>query len=154
MARVILPQVLSIYEGFATRPGAVRDDSVAFATALLAAQNYGRSREWWQRLASVQDTSGEARRNLAYLAAREGDRDAVARESDQWELHPPLFSPGLVSYRRAQVFAELGDKPRAIALLRQAFAEGYPFSVTIHRDIHLQSIWNEPGFLDLMRPKD
>jgi tRNA A-37 threonylcarbamoyl transferase component Bud32 len=154
MARAILPRVLSTYEGFATRPGAIRADSAAFATGLLAAQNYGRSREWWKRLASVQDTSGEARRNLAYLAAREGDREAAAREIGQWELHPPAFSPGLVSYRRAQIAADLGDKSGAIVLLRQAFAEGYQFSSSIHRDIQLQSIWNDPGFRDLIRPKD
>jgi tetratricopeptide (TPR) repeat protein len=154
MARAILPRVLSTYEGFATRPGAVRADSVAFATALFAAQNYGRSREWWQRLASVQDTSGEARRNLAYLAAREGRRDAAVHESDQWELHPPPYSPGQVPYWRAQIAADLGDKAGALALLRRAFAEGYPFSPAIHRDIELRSIWNDPGFRDLMRPKD
>jgi serine/threonine-protein kinase len=154
MARTILPKVLSIYEGFAMRPGANRADSVAFATALFAAQNYRRSRELWQRLASAQDTSGEARRNLAYLAAREGDRGATTREIDQWELHPPPLSPGLVSYRRAQIAADLGDTPAAVALLRQAFAEGYQFSPSIHRDIHLQSIWNDRGFRDLIRPKD
>jgi hypothetical protein len=69
-------------------------------------------------------------------------------------LHPPAFSPGLVSYRRAQIAADLGDKSGAIVLLRQAFAEGYQFSSSIHRDIQLQSIWNDPGFRDLIRPKD
>lgn len=154
MARAILPRVLSIYEGFATRAGADRGDSTAFATALLAAQNYGRSREWWQHLASAQDTSGDARRHLAFLAAREGSRDTAARESDQWGLHPQPYSPGLVSYWRAQIAAGRGDKAGAVALLRQAFAEGYEFSSSIHRDIELQSIWNDPAFRDLMRPKD
>ncbi|MBI1723880.1 MAG: protein kinase [Gemmatimonadetes bacterium] len=153
-ARAMLPRALSTYEGFATQTGAMRADSVAFATALFAARDYRRSREWWQRLASARDTSGEAQRNLTFLAAREGGRERALRESEQWAVNPPPFHPGRVSYRRAQVAAELGDKPRAIALLRQAFAEGFPFGVGIHRDIHLQSIWNEPGFRDLMRPKD
>jgi hypothetical protein len=149
----MLTRALSTYEGFATQTGATRADSIAFATALFAARDYRRSREWWQRLAA-RDTSGAAQRQLTYLAAREGDREQAMGESEQWTVNPPPFNPGVVSYRRALVAADLGDKPRAIALLRQAFAEGYAFGVGYHREIHLQSIWNEPGFQDLMRPKD
>lgn len=45
-ARAMLPRALSTYELFATQTGATRDDSTAFATALFAAKDYRRSREW------------------------------------------------------------------------------------------------------------
>jgi tetratricopeptide (TPR) repeat protein len=151
-ANAILPQVLSIYEGFATQPGAVRTDTVAFATALFAAKDYRRSRELWQQLAA-QDSSGQAHRALALLAAREGDRERALRESEQWQNPVPFF-PGLAFFRRAEVAADMGDRPRALAMLRQAFAQGYPFNSAIHRNFHLQSIWSEPAFRELMRPKD
>jgi hypothetical protein len=153
-ARALLPRVLSMYEAFATQPGATRADSIAFATALFAARDYRRSRELWLPLAMAHDTDGEAHRYLTYLAARQGDRERATRESEQWAVNRQPAAPGEAPYWRAQVGADLGDGPRAIALLRQAFAEGLPYTLEIHRDIHLQGVWNESGFMDLLRPKD
>jgi hypothetical protein len=90
---------------------------------------------------------------MTYLAAREGDRARAISESGKWQRRGPQAPPGEVTYWRAQVAAGLGDGARAITLLHQALAEGYPFISEIHRDIYLESIWTEPGFREFLRPK-
>jgi hypothetical protein len=41
----------------------------------------------------------------------------------------------------------------ALALLRDAFAQGHPFDIEIHRDIDIEPLRGYPPFEDLMKPK-
>lgn len=54
---------------------------------------------------------------------------------------------------RASIAAQLDDRPGAIELLRRAFADGLQYNVSIHSDVDLAPLWNEPAFQELMRPK-
>ncbi|MBI4421652.1 MAG: serine/threonine protein kinase [Gemmatimonadetes bacterium] len=152
-ARRLLPKVLELYEGSATQSRASREDSMGYATVLFWTGDLARSKDWWQRLAAARDADGVAHRYLVHISAREGDRERALRESEQWAFNPPPFYPGRVSYRQAEVAASMGDKSRAVELLRRAFAEGFPLGIGIHRDMLLRPIWNEPGFKELIRPK-
>ena len=87
------------------------------------------------------------------LAARLGDRGQALEMAERLrtlELECPSVQP---VYWRACIAAQLGEKDQAIALLKEAFAQGYSFGVSIHRDIDLEPLWDYPPFIELLRPK-
>ncbi len=54
---------------------------------------------------------------------------------------------------RAAIAAQLGDKDEAVDLLREAFAQGQPYGIWLHRDATLEPLRGYPPFEDLVRPK-
>ena len=87
------------------------------------------------------------------VAARLGDVAQARRiEAELAALTKPYLY-GTRTYQRACIAALLGEKDRAMELLRDAFAKGYQFDVGIHRDIDLEPLWGYPPFEDLMKPK-
>ncbi len=57
------------------------------------------------------------------------------------------------SFRLLVVLALLGERERAVMLLREAFAQGYPYTLVLHTDIDLESLRDYPLFQELLRPK-
>ena len=55
-------------------------------------------------------------------------------------------------YWRAAIAAELGEKERAVTLLRDAIAEGVPYSV-LHEDPDLSALRDFPPFQELIEPR-
>jgi len=90
---------------------------------------------------------------LGWIAARKGDR-ARAMEVSEWlkNLKFPHLH-GENTYHRACIAAILGDKAQAVALLKEAFIEGLPFSLRGHNDNDLESLWDYPPYIELMKPK-
>jgi serine/threonine protein kinase len=64
---------------------------------------------------------------------------------------PYLFGEHL--YWRACIAAHLGEKERAVALLKEAFSQGRTYGVNLHRDINLEPLWDYQPFKELLRPK-
>ena len=64
---------------------------------------------------------------------------------------PHLYGENL--YRAAGIEALLGNRDRAMDLLRESLARGHPFGLSWHRDIDLEPLWDHPPFQDLLRPK-
>ena len=54
---------------------------------------------------------------------------------------------------RACIASLLGEKERAVALLKEAFSQGLDYGVYIHRDINLEPLWDYQPFKELLRPK-
>jgi hypothetical protein len=90
---------------------------------------------------------------LGTLAARRGDREEALRISTELESidRPYLF--GSNTYWRARIASLLGDRERAVALLREAFAQGREYGVYLHRDMDLEPLRDYPPFQELLRPK-
>jgi tetratricopeptide (TPR) repeat protein len=87
------------------------------------------------------------------LAACLGDAAQARRiDSDLAALTRP-FLHGRHTYQRARIAAQLGEKDRSVALLRDAFAQGLLFSLLIHRDPNLEPLRGYPPYEELMRPK-
>jgi hypothetical protein len=152
-ARALLPRAVGRYEIYATQPGATRNDSVAYATALFWARDWQRCRDWWHRLAVNAPHPFLPERFLTYCAAGSGQRDEALRASDAWAADPSKDCPGCVSYYRAIVAAVLRDETRAVELLRQAFAEGYNYGVEIHRVWSALGLRDNPALQELLRAK-
>jgi hypothetical protein len=68
------------------------------------------------------------------------------------KLERPLYL-GDRLYWQACIASLLGEKERAVALLKEAFSQGLEYSVNIHRDIALEPLWDYPPFKELLRPK-
>ncbi len=90
---------------------------------------------------------------LGCAAARLGHRDEALRISDGLRRFPGPNLFGAQTYGRARIAALLGDKRGAVDLLRESFAQGMFFGTTLHRDMDLESLRDDPGFKELAEPK-
>ncbi len=94
-------------------------------------------------------------------AARLGDRaraleiDARLVELGEADLESNgiLGYHGVTEYRSAQIAARLGDPDRAINLLQQAVTGGFYNYLLIHRDPNFETLWDDPRFKEILRPK-
>jgi tetratricopeptide (TPR) repeat protein len=139
---------------------AAPEDRVQLATALIAA---GRAEAGCalieERLAEVVPR-GYLLELAGVCAALLGDRaTALAIEARIEELGDdteptgiPIFR-GVPELRRAAIAAQLGDLERAVLLLQQAVAAGYPNYYFLHMRPELEPLWDEPGFQEILRPK-
>lgn len=124
----------------------------------LALARYGAER--WEDAASLfRELDAEHPEHLAVrgflgaLAARRGDRtEALAISADLEARAVPLQFGG-DSYRKARIAALLGDRENAVALLRDAVAQGFAFGIWMHRDADLEPLRGYPPFEEFMRPK-
>ncbi len=107
----------------------------------------------FERLALEAPSSGDAQVYLGVLAARRGDRKAaleVEKKLSGFDA-PGMF--GRHVYWQARIAAQLGDRERAVALLREAYARGHPFSVLLHRDMDLEPLRGDPAYEQFMEAK-
>ena len=65
------------------------------------------------------------------------------------------FGKRLAALRKEKglTLAQLGEKERAVGLLRESFAEGQPYWLTPHRELDLEPLWDEPDFREVIRLK-
>jgi len=85
------------------------------------------------------------------LAARRAD-DAQAKQLSDWLAtvrQPYLY--GAPAFYRARIAAVLGDREQVVALLRAAFAHGYPSPR--HLDWNFSSVRTYPPVQELMKPR-
>ncbi len=76
--------------------------------------------------------------------------EAKTEASRALELSP---NDPLMAYNAACFYAEVGDKPLAIQSLKSAIASGYGFYEWMKRDPDLDTIRNEPEYIELMKGK-
>ena len=69
------------------------------------------------------------------------------------ETGVPYQWRGQTQYRRACIAANLGDRDRALDLLRRSVLEGYNNYIGMHRDPDLETLWDDPGFLEILKPR-
>ena len=87
------------------------------------------------------------------IAAHTGDQDEARRIFDELAGMDDRDNPGSTWYWRAAIAAQLGEKDRAVELLRRGYAEGLIYSWAIHCDIDLEPLWDYPPFQELIAPK-
>ena len=84
---------------------------------------------------------------LGVVAARQGDQEEAYRISRLLEEEGQV--PSDVAYGRAQIAVALGERERAMELLRQV-GSGLG---GLHADPLLEPLWDYPPFKELLRPK-
>lgn len=79
------------------------------------------------------------------LAARRGQHVAAAAVAESLSTIEERYQFGAITLHRARIAAALGDRRGAAALLRQAFTEGAPHHLWLHRDLDLASVQSSPN---------
>jgi hypothetical protein len=90
------------------------------------------------------------------VAALRGDRATALRISDELGRlkRPYLF--GVNTYERFRIAAQLGEKERAVDLLRTAMAQGFILSwesTGLHQEPLFESLRGYPPFEEVVRPQ-
>jgi tetratricopeptide (TPR) repeat protein len=133
---------------------ATRAHRARLAAAYYRAERWDEARALYEQLA--QEFPGRIfyRGALGTLAARRGDREEALRISDALVGLTGPYDFGEEFYWRADIAALLGERDRAVSLLRDAFARGFPFSqYNPHADKDLESLRDYPPYQELVRPK-
>jgi serine/threonine protein kinase/tetratricopeptide (TPR) repeat protein len=84
--------------------------------------------------------------------AQAGDKEEALKISKQLEENKKPYSKGTPPYWRARIAALLGDKERAVTLLRQATKQGFTYP-DIHPTEDFESLADFPPYIQLMKPK-
>lgn len=87
--------------------------------------------------------------------ARLGRRDEALAVSRRLELTsaPGVLRIGYGTAWRAAIATALGDKETALAMLGDAFRNGYPYGIQIHQDPWWDPLRKDPAFRTLARPR-
>jgi tetratricopeptide (TPR) repeat protein len=91
---------------------------------------------------------------LGVLAARQERRaDALGFERTLQAMSP-RYLYGRHTMWRARIHAVLGERDAAVALVQEAFAQGYPRGGVMHLYPSLRSLRDYPAYQELLRPKE
>ncbi len=123
------------------------------AGALYAAELWEEARTTFNKLCTKEPENPDYLGRLGTLAARLGDRMEALRISEKLKAVDRPFLFGSPPYFRACIASILGERDQAISLLRESFAQGLRFDVSIHRNIDFEPIWDYAPFKELIKPK-
>jgi len=129
------------------------DWHTGLARALSQSERWDEAYEAYRNLVGQNPGTPDLLGELGCLAARRGRRDEALRISGDLHQLSGSYLYGAHTYWRACIAALLGDKPGAVELLRQSFAEGVQHTVEQHREMDLEPLWGYPPFKELLRPK-
>ncbi len=139
-----------------SRPEAERTTEthqVFYAEALYFAGRLDEAGRIFESLAAEHPENINFLGYLGTLAARRGDREVAMRIFEKLGKLERPFLLGDNLWWQARIASLLGDKERAVALLGEAFNQGFTYGVDLHREIDLESLWDYPPFKELLRPK-
>lgn len=152
-------------EWYRSRTGeeAQREDTRSgLGDALYQEERWGEAKAVFSTLATEHPDNIFYKGRLGTLAARLGDRVKALRIAEELRR---LDRPGLSgnhTFRSARIIALLGDKERAMALLREAVAqasgsteepESFGYALIYSHSMDLESLRDYPPFEELIKPK-
>jgi tetratricopeptide (TPR) repeat protein len=123
------------------------------ARALVSAEHWEEARSVFDELAREFPDRLSNWRRVAVLAVRTGDRATAERISEELRSLDRPYLHGEHTFGRACIAAHLGERERAVQLLRDAFSQGFKFSSGLHCSMDLEPLWDYPPFQELIEPK-
>jgi hypothetical protein len=139
------------------------DTRSGLGDALYQEERWDDARAVFAALATEHPNNIFYKGRLGTLAARRGDRLAAQRIAEELRRLETPYLYGNQTSRSAHIIALLGDKERAVALLREAVAQGagmggtpdvYGYGFVFLHWMDLESLRGYPPFEELIRPKD
>jgi tetratricopeptide (TPR) repeat protein len=150
-------RALEWFEGHPIAPGASVFDRCWYAHfhiyALRVAGRWDEAKQRLQKLTEEYPSELRFAAVAGIVAAREGDLKQARHALDDVAALDHLQWPAWHSYWLTAIAAHLGEKDRAVDLLRDAFARGERHSGWHHQAIDLEPLWDYPPFQELIRPK-
>jgi hypothetical protein len=90
---------------------------------------------------------------VGVTAARAGDRVTALKVAGELGRLDRKYLFGEHTWCRAAIAANLGEKEKAVELLREAIAQGQPYGSWLHHSFALEPLWDYPPFQELLKPK-
>ena len=87
------------------------------------------------------------------LAALMGDEEEARQVEEALRTIDQEYIRSLHTYFRARINALLGEREKAVSLIEEAFEQGMPFVIVIHRDLALEPLQDYPPFQELLEPE-
>jgi len=141
----------------AVREDSARDTRFARGQVLWRAGRAVEARDIFAALA-VRDTGDDRCRDLAQLGIAEatlGNRDAARRAEQALADVKPRYMRGTLKLLQAEVVAALGERDRAVQLLREGLAMGMGLELLgggVFGNPDLEPLFGYPPFEELLRP--
>jgi tetratricopeptide (TPR) repeat protein len=123
------------------------------AHAFYLSEQWDGARLLFEELASEAPSDVNLRGFLGVLAARRGDVEAARTISEGLTGTAARGDFGRDVYWQACIAALLGERERAMELLRDAYARGRAFTIFLHRDMDLEPLRDYPPFQEFIAPK-
>jgi tetratricopeptide (TPR) repeat protein len=123
------------------------------AQALYLGERWQEAQNIFELLALEKPENIDYKGYLGCLAVRLGDKEKALKISEELKMINKPYLFGNHTYYRARIASLLSEREQAIALLREAFAQGLSYGAYLHRDVGLEPLRNYPPFQELMRPK-
>jgi tetratricopeptide (TPR) repeat protein len=121
---------------------------------LQVAEMWHEAQTLYERAAADLPDDLEYRAALGRLAARRGDRATAGRASERLGRVERPYLLGRHTFLRAGIEAHLGEKDRAVELLRSSLAQGIWYDIDLHHDLGLQPLHGYPPYEALVKPKE
>jgi tetratricopeptide (TPR) repeat protein len=152
-------------EWYRSRPGGEAEEEknrVGLGESLYRAERWEEAHAVFTQLAAQHPENFNHLGHLGTLAARRGARAEVERIDQRLQkLHRLYYFPETNTFWRARARALLGDREPALALLRDAIAEGvgstgeaYGYALVFRHSMDLEALRGDPAFEALLKPKD
>ncbi len=135
-------------------PKGSEDQRRALGRTLQIAEMWDEAQALYTQAAREIPDDLEYQAALGWLAARRGDRATARRISDRLGRLERPYLLGRHTFLRAGIEAHLGEKDRAVELLRTSLAQGIWYDIDLHHDLGLQPLHGYPPYEALVRPKE
>ncbi len=138
------------------------DTRSGLGDALYQAERWEEAKAVFAKLAAEHPDNINYKGRLGALAARRGDRAEAERIAEELRRLEAPYLYGNNTVRSARIVAVLDDKERAVALLREAIAQGagsneepdsYGYGFIYRHSMDLEPLHGYPPFEELIKPK-
>jgi tetratricopeptide (TPR) repeat protein len=159
------PLAARVAEWYRSRPAGEAEEEknrAGLGESLYRAERWEEARAVFTQLAARHPENFNHLGRLGTLAARRGARVEVERIDQRLQKKHRLYHfPETNTFWRARARALLGDRAPALALLRDAIAEGvgstgeaYGYALVLRHSMDLEALRGDPAFEALLKPKD
>jgi len=124
-----------------------------YAQALYLAERWEDARALYVELDSLVPNNVNFQGFLGVLAARLGEDEEALRISDGLEGMADPYDFGRDVYWQACIASLLGERERAMTLLREAYARGRMYEIILHTDMDLEPLHGYPPYEEFIKPQ-
>jgi tetratricopeptide (TPR) repeat protein len=124
-----------------------------YADALYLAERWEEAHALYKKLSDKYPDNIVLKGSLGKAEARIGNNAAARRISEELKNINLPYMRGRNTFWRARIASVLGEKERAVTLLRQALSEGQSYSLWVFQDIDLEPLLDFKPYKELVRPK-
>jgi DNA-binding SARP family transcriptional activator/tetratricopeptide (TPR) repeat protein len=149
----VAERAIDWYQSRPTDESATGQHRFDLANAYYIGERWDEARQLFEQLASEAPSDVNLRGFLGVLAARRGDTEAARRISEGLTGLATRRDFGRDTYWQACIASLLGERERAMVLLRDAYARGRAFTVLLHRDMDLEPLRDYPPYQRFMEAK-